>query len=81
MKVLIVDGQLPHAQYLGQGLHYSGFSVDYATDGVQGSDLALGRDYCIVVLDLRLPGLDGLAVLKAIRQRKNTPVIIVTALD
>lgn len=81
MKVLIVDDQLTYAQYLGQGLTHNGFGVEYADDGVKGRDLALGRDYCLVVLDLRLPGLDGFAVLKAIRQTKNTPVIVVTGLD
>lgn len=81
MKVLIVDDQRPYAEYLSQGLMHSGFSVDIASDGMRGRDLALGRDYSLVVLDLRLPGLDGFGVLRALRQVKTTPVIVVTALD
>lgn len=81
MRVLIVDDQRQFAEYLGNGLVQSGFSVEIASDGVQGRDLALGRDYCLVVLDLRLPGMDGFSVLKAIRQVKNVPVIVVSGLD
>ncbi|GHC92910.1 DNA-binding response regulator [Pseudorhodoferax aquiterrae] len=78
---MIVDDQRSYADYLAQGLVHNGFSVDIAADGVQGRDLALGRDYSLVVLDLRLPGLDGFSVLKAVRQQKATPVIVVTGLD
>lgn len=81
MRVLIVEDQRPYAEYLSQGLVQSGFSVDIAPDGVQGRDLALSRDYCLVVLDLRLPGMDGFSVLKAVREVKNTPVMVVTGLD
>lgn len=81
MRVLIVDDQRAYAEYLCRGLLYSGFGVDIAADGVQGRDLALGRDYSLVVLDLRLPGLDGFSVLQAVRQVKRTPVIVVTGLD
>lgn len=81
MRVLIVEDQSAHAEYLGRGLVHSGFSVDIAADGLRGRDLALGRDYSLVVLDLRLPGLDGFSVLRAVRQAKSTPVIVVTGLD
>lgn len=81
MKVLIVDDQRPFAEYLGQGLTHSGFSVDIAGDGIKGRDWALDRDYSLIVLDLRLPGLDGSGVLKALRRVKSTPVIMVTAMD
>jgi two-component system copper resistance phosphate regulon response regulator CusR len=53
--------------------------VDLARDGVDGLHLALEGDYAVIVLDVMLPGLDGFGVLRALRARKQTPVIMLTA--
>jgi two-component system copper resistance phosphate regulon response regulator CusR len=53
--------------------------VDLARDGVEGLHLALESDYAVIVLDVMLPGLDGFGVLRALRARKQTPVIMLTA--
>lgn len=81
MRVLIVDGHAASAGFLRDALLRSGFSVDLAGDGIEGRALALCRDYSLVVLELDLPGLDGLAVLSGLRAVKNTPVIVITARD
>jgi hypothetical protein len=67
------------ADYLHRGLTEQGYTVDLARDGVEGLHLALESDYAVIVLDVMLPGLDGFGVLRALRARKQTPVIMLTA--
>jgi two-component system copper resistance phosphate regulon response regulator CusR len=81
MKVLIVDGHPPSAEYLRQGLYQNGFNVDVVHDGIQGRELALCPDYSLVVLELELPSLNGRALLQALRQARSTPAIVVSARD
>jgi len=81
MKVLVVEDELKIADYLYKGLTEQGCSVDLAHDGLDAQHLALEIDYDVIVLDQMLPGLDGLAVLKALRAVKDTPVIMLTARD
>ena len=80
MNVLIVENEAKLAAYLAEGLEREGWSVDASGDGVEGLQLALDGAHDVVVLDRMLPGLDGLAVLKALRSRKRTPVLMLTAL-
>jgi two-component system copper resistance phosphate regulon response regulator CusR len=81
MKVLVVEDELKIADYLHKGLTEQGYSVDLAHDGLDAQHLALEVDYDVIVLDQMLPGQDGLAVLKALRAVKDTPVIMLTARD
>ena len=81
MKILIVEDELKTADYLHKGLTEQGCAVDLAHDGVDGQHLALTHDYDVIVLDVMLPKLDGFAVLRALRQVKQTPVIMLTARD
>jgi len=81
MKILIVEDELKTADYLHKGLTEQGCAVDLAHDGVDGQHLALTHDYDVIVLDVMLPKLDGFAVLRALRQEKQTPVIMLTARD
>lgn len=67
------------ADYLHRGLTEQGYTVDVAREGVEGLHLALENDYAVIVLDVMLPGLDGFGVLRALRARKQTPVIMLTA--
>lgn len=79
MRVLIIEDEEKTADYLHRGLSEQGFTVDLARDGIDGLHLALEGDYAVIVLDVMLPGLDGYGVLRALRARKQTPVIMLTA--
>jgi two-component system copper resistance phosphate regulon response regulator CusR len=81
MKLLVVEDEAKLGAYLRKGLGEQGFVVDVARDGIDGRHLALEGDYDLIVLDAMLPGIDGFAVLSAIRQAKNTPVLMLTARD
>ncbi len=56
----------------------NGFVVDVAKDGIDGKHLALHGEYDLVVLDVMLPGIDGFGVLNALRESRNTPVLMLT---
>ena len=81
MRVLLVEDEERLADNLSAALRDGpGFAVDWAADGNAGDDYAQGAVYDLVILDLMLPGLDGLSVLKRLRARKDaTPVLILTA--
>ncbi|WP_437881847.1 heavy metal response regulator transcription factor [Pseudomonas sp. LRF_L74] len=79
MRVLIIEDEDKTADYLQRGLGEQGYSVDVASDGIEGLHRALEHDYEVIVLDVMLPGLDGFGVLRALRARKQTPVIMLTA--
>ena len=79
MRLLVVEDELKLAAYLHKGLTEEGFVVDVAHNGVDGLHLAMEYDYDLLVLDAMLPGIDGLGVLSALRQSKQTPVLMLTA--
>lgn len=79
MQLLIVEDEVKLAQYLQKGLREEGFVVDVAHDGLTGLEAASQHRYDLIVLDGMLPGLDGLAVLAALRQSQSTPVLMLTA--
>ncbi|MBO9687846.1 heavy metal response regulator transcription factor [Roseateles chitosanitabidus] len=82
MKLLVIEDEERLADYLRQGLTQEGFVVDVATDGVDGLHQASEGRYDLVLLDGLLPGIDGLAVLAALRQQDHThalPVLMLTA--
>src|ERR1700736_6816804 len=80
MRILVVEDDEKIASFVVNGLKQSGFAVDRARDGEQGLDLASAVSYDAAVLDLMLPKLDGLSVLRTLRQRKVTvPVLILSA--
>ena len=81
MRVLVVEDEIKLAEYLRKGLSESGHVVDVAHDGIDGKHLALHGEYDLIVLDVMLPGIDGFGVLKALRERKNTAVLMLTARD
>jgi DNA-binding response OmpR family regulator len=82
MRVLVVEDSPRLRESLCKALKRSGFAVDAAAEGEDGLALAQGNPYDAVVLDIMLPKLDGLSVLKEIRQRGNdTPVLFLTARD
>jgi len=79
MRVLIIEDEEKTADYLHRGLTEQGYAVDLARDGIEGLHLGLENDYAVIILDVMLPGLDGFGVLRALRARKQTPVIMLTA--
>jgi two-component system OmpR family response regulator len=82
MKLLVVEDDREAAAFLVKGLRESGYAVDHADDGRQGLLLATGSDYDAMIIDRMLPGLDGLAIVAALRASDNqTPVMILSALD
>ncbi|MBI3268635.1 MAG: response regulator transcription factor [Planctomycetes bacterium] len=81
MRVLVVEDEVDLVRALKQALEEEGFSVDVATDGATGLLNAQSIAYDALVLDLMLPGLDGLSLLARLRQSRKTPVLILTARD
>ncbi|MBA5686571.1 response regulator transcription factor [Rugamonas apoptosis] len=80
MKVLLVEDESRIASFVCAGLREHGFLVEHCEDGNIGHDYALTRDYDVVLLDVMVPGRDGLAILKAMRREgRDTPVILLTA--
>lgn len=81
MSILVIEDDRKTGDYLKKGLGESGYQVDLARDGTSGLALALSNAYQLVVLDVMLPGLDGWQVMTAIRAKRDTPVIFLTARD
>ncbi|WP_449427615.1 heavy metal response regulator transcription factor [Rhodanobacter umsongensis] len=81
MRLLVIEDEKKAGEYLKKGLEESGFIVDVAPNGIDGLHLALEEDYALIVLDVMLPGMDGWAVLKKLRAKKDTPVLFLTAID
>jgi two-component system copper resistance phosphate regulon response regulator CusR len=79
MRLLVVEDEVKLAEYLRKGLTEEGYVVDVAHNGVDGLHLAMEGDYDLLVLDGMLPGIDGLGLLAALRQSKQTPVLMLTA--
>ena len=82
MRVLIVEDERRMASYIGRALSEEAFSVDIATDGAEGLELARTHEYDAIVLDLMLPKVDGLSVCRTLRcEGRQTPVLILSARD
>jgi DNA-binding response OmpR family regulator len=82
MRILVVEDETAIADFVQRGLESEGYAVACAYDGDEGERQALGNGVDLVVLDLMLPGKDGLAVLRSIRAEKpGLPVIVLTARD
>lgn len=82
MKLLVVEDSERLRRSLGQGLQKAGFAVDLTGDGREGLAYAEVNDYDVIILDLMLPEMDGLSVLKSLRrQGRSTHVLILSARD
>jgi two-component system, OmpR family, copper resistance phosphate regulon response regulator CusR len=81
LRILLVEDEPKTAAYARKGLAEHGFVVDVAGNGADGRHLALSSDYDLVVLDVMLPGVDGWTVLRDLREKKQTPVLFLTARD
>ena len=78
-RILIIEDEESIASLEKDYLELSGFEVDIETDGNKGLDKALNRDYDLFILDLMLPGMDGFDICREIRERLDTPILMVSA--
>lgn len=80
-KILIVEDEVKIARFLELELKYEGYTVDQAHDGRIGLERALKDEFDLVILDVMLPSLNGMEVLRRLRQTSQIPVIMLTAKD
>lgn len=81
MKILIIEDDQSVAELERDYLEINGgFQCDLYTDGTQGLQAALAGDYALVIVDVMLPGLSGFEICRRLREVKDTPVIIISAL-
>lgn len=83
MRILIIEDNPDIAANIGDYLEDLGYTVDFAGDGITGLHLAVVNNFDAIILDLALPGMDGLEVCRKLRQDagKDTPVLMLTARD
>lgn len=80
MRILVVEDEHRIAHSLQKGLEQERFAVDVAYTGSEGYDLAASEDYDLIVLDIMLPGMDGITICKELRKNKiHTPILLLTA--
>ncbi len=80
-RILIIEDEAQIARFVELELKHEGNDVSKAADGRLGLDMALEQDFDLILLDIMLPQLNGLEVLRRLRQKKDTPVIMLTARD
>ena len=81
MRLLIVEDEPKTGAYLKKGLSEHGYAVEVARTGADGLHLALESDFELILLDVMLPGMNGWQVLAKLREKKETPVLFLTARD
>ena len=80
MKILIIEDDKTISDYIARGLRQASFMVDQAFDGQSGSDLTIEENYDAIIVDLMLPGMDGLSIIEDLRKiGDETPVLILSA--
>lgn len=79
--ILIIEDEVKLARFIELELKYEGYDVDMAHDGRKGLDMFYQNNYSLILLDLMLPGLNGLEICKKIRQNSDIPIIMLTAKD
>lgn len=82
MRILLVEDEPGIAKFISQGLREMSYAVDVAHDGEEGREYLFSVEYDIIILDIMLPKIDGLKLLRQFRNQKiNTPVLLLTARD
>ena len=79
MRLLLVEDQPDAARLIAKGLREQSYAVDLAADGVMAADQAANHDYDAIVLDVMLPGRDGLEICREVRTFSDVPIVMVTA--
>jgi DNA-binding response OmpR family regulator len=81
MKVLLIEDEVNVASFIQRGLSEAGYTVTVAMDGVSGLAMATAHDFSIILLDVMLPGMNGLELCRTLRETKQqVPVLMLTAL-
>ena len=80
-RILIIEDDEAIVRVIRRALSYEGYQVDIATNGERGLELSKNYSPDIIILDLMLPGIDGMEVCQAIRYRSNIPILMLTARD
>lgn len=78
-KILIVEDEQSIAELERDYLEINGFEVEIENDGLKGLDKAINENFDLYILDLMLPNVDGFEILRQIREKKNTPILMVSA--
>lgn len=78
-RILIVEDEVTIADLEKDYLELSGFEVEIEHDGNSGLERALNEEFNLFILDLMLPGLDGFEICRQIREKKNTPILMLSA--
>ncbi len=82
MRVLVIEDDPQTAAYLRKGLKEGGYTVDHATDGVEGEHLARSEPYALLIIDRNLPGRDGLSVIRNLRESGvAAPILVLSQLS
>lgn len=82
MRVLIIEDEIKIATFMKNGLKQERYEVDLETNGRDGLELAMNTQYDLILLDVMLPGMNGIDILKELRANNyNVPVILISALD
>ncbi len=80
MRVLIVEDEIKVAHAMQKVLKHEAYAVDVVYDGLEGYDMAFSEDYDVIILDVMLPGIDGVALCKKLRDHNiHTPILLLTA--
>ena len=81
--ILLIEDNHDIAAMVGEHLEASGYELDYAADGITGMHLAVTQPFDAIILDLMLPGMDGMDICRKLRNEaaKSTPVLMMTARD
>lgn len=80
-RILIIEDEIKIARFLELELKHEGYEVDQAHDGRKGLDKALEKEFDLIILDIMLPSMNGIEVLRRLRQGSEVPVIMLTAKD
>jgi DNA-binding response OmpR family regulator len=82
MRILLIEDEPSVAEIINRGLTEMGYSITIAPDGLVGLELALNNPFDIIILDILLPGINGMQLCKTIREKKITvPILLLTALS
>ena len=80
MRILVVEDDKKIASFIAKGLKEAGYAVDISGDGLDGLEMGSSGVYDAAIVDIMLPGIDGLTLIERLRAQKiNTPVIILSA--
>ena len=80
-RILVIEDEVNIARFIELELQHEGYEIEKAFDGREGLDKAVSGSYTLILLDVMLPGLNGLEVLRRIRKESSVPVILLTARD